>query len=175
MPWNSASLGFRLVALAAASGAAVSCGSADEGDGSVDKSVLPAGTVSCAEDERIDTYTANLDKPGALGVLSFRFSDLTPAPPAKGANTFHVRVTDASGANMQGDLHVALTMPDHGHGTQVKPVVSFDAASGEYTVTPLYLFMAGVWRIEFDAYAGSADAPAATPLDRAVLYFCIEG
>ena len=112
---------------------------------------------------------------GELGLLSFRFSDLAPAPPAKGTNTFHVRVTDTSGSEMTGDLHVALTMPDHGHGTQVKPVVSFDAASGEYTVTPLFLFMPGVWRIEFDAYAGPAGTPAATPLDRAVLHFCIEG
>ena len=68
---------------------------------------------------------------------------------------------------------MSLTMPDHGHGTPVTPVISFDAATGEYTVTPLYLFMAGVWRIQFEAYADEADG--AVPLDRARLFFCIEG
>jgi hypothetical protein len=134
---------------------------------------LPEGEVSCAEDARIDTYTDNMDKPGELGVLSFRFSDVEPAPPAKGSNTFHVRVTGANGAPVTGALHVALTMPDHGHGTPVTPVVSFDAATDEYTVTPLYLFMAGVWRIQFEAYAGTDQG--ALPLDRTRLFFCIQG
>lgn len=112
-----------------------------------------------------------MDKPGELGVLSFQFSDLEPAPPAKGSNTFHVRVSDASGALVEGELGVALRMPDHGHGTSVKPVVS-DTAIGTYTVTPLYLFMAGVWRIEFDAYAG---ADVSQPVDSVALHFCVEG
>ena len=134
---------------------------------------LPEGNVSCSADPRIDTYTANMDKPGELGLLSFRFSDVEPAPPAKGSNTFHVRITGADQAPVTGDLRVALIMPDHGHGTPVTPVISFDEATGEYTVTPLYLFMAGVWRIQFEAYAGSADG--ALPLDRTRLFFCIEG
>lgn len=134
---------------------------------------LPEGEVSCIGDPRVDTYTTNMDKPGELGVLSFRFSDVEPAPPAKGSNTFHVRITDADATAMTGDLRVSLTMPDHGHGTPVTPVISFDEATGEYTVTPLYLFMAGVWRIQFEAYAGAA--AGAVPLDRTRLFFCIEG
>ncbi|HKO90723.1 MAG TPA: FixH family protein [Polyangiaceae bacterium] len=134
---------------------------------------LPAGEVSCTEDPRLDTYTADMEKPGELGLVSFRFSGAEPAPPAKGSNTFHVRVTGADDVPMSGDLRVSLTMPDHGHGTTVKPEISFDAATQEYTVTPLFLFMAGVWRIQFEAYAGSAEG--ALPVDRTRLFFCIEG
>jgi hypothetical protein len=93
MPWNRRSRGSGVAVLAPVSRAALSyaalscaalgCGSSsDAGDGSPDTSALLAGTVSCAGDERVDTYTANLDKAGELGVLSFRFCDLTPAPPA---------------------------------------------------------------------------------------------
>jgi len=133
----------------------------------------PEDDVSCVEDPRVDTYAANMDKPGELGLLSFSFSDAEPAPPAKGSNTFHVRITAADATPVTGDLRVSLIMPDHGHGTSVKPVVSFDAATNEYTVTPLFLFMAGVWRIQFEAYAGAA--ADAVPLDRTRLFFCIEG
>jgi len=133
----------------------------------------PEATVSCTEDPRLDTYAGELDKPGELGVLSFRFSDLSPTPPAKGSNTFHVQVSDASGAIMQGALDVDLRMPDHGHGTSVEPVISFDAAVGQYTVSPLFLFMPGVWRIEFSAFSGTDDT--SPELDRVVLHFCVEG
>ncbi len=141
------------------------CGSS-EGD--------PAdGTVSCEQDPRLDAYAGQLDKAGERGLLFFHFSDLEPAPPAKGSNTFHVRVSDAAGAPMQGALEVDLRMPDHGHGTSVEPVVSFDDALGRYTITPLFLFMPGVWRIEFDAYSSAdADAPE---IDRVALHFCVEG
>jgi hypothetical protein len=130
-------------------------------------------TVSCTADPRLDSYTGELSKSGELGVLSFRFSDLDPAPPARGNNTFYVQVNDAAGQTMQGALEVNPRMPDHGHGTSVEPVATFDPALGRYEVRPLYLFMPGVWRIEFDVYAASASGAAV--LDRVALHFCIEG
>jgi hypothetical protein len=147
----------------------VACGSGDDDGTSTD----PNATVSCTEDPRLDVYADGLDKAGELGVVTFHFSELEPNPPAKGSNTFHLKMNDAAGAAMQGGLGVDLKMPDHGHGTSVKPVVSFDASRVQYTVTPLYLFMPGVWEIRFDAYAG--DAGEGTPLDSVVLHFCVEG
>jgi len=129
-------------------------------------------TVSCRDDPRLDVYTDNMDKPGELGVLTFRFSDFEPAPPAKGSNTFHVQASDANGLSVTGSLGVGLTMPDHGHGTSVKPLVTLDAATSTYSVTPLYLFMPGVWRIEFDAAPVGSES---MPLDRVTLHFCVEG
>jgi len=146
----------------------------DRGDGLVgeDGQPLPEGTVACAEDPRVDNYVA-LDKPGELGVLSFRLSAVEPAPPAKGNNVFQLEISDAAGEPIEGDLHVDLKMPDHGHGTSVKPTIDFDPQTEQYTVSPLYLFMPGVWRIQLEAYAGAA--AGATPLDRTALYFCIQG
>lgn len=134
----------------------------------------PGGeSVSCTADARVDGYTGALEKPGELGVLSFRFSDLEPAPPARGNNTFHVQVSDAAGGAPEVALEVDLRMPDHGHGTSVEPRVTAGETPGRYTVSPLYLFMPGVWRIEFDAYASAAEGSPA--LDRVTLHFCIEG
>jgi hypothetical protein len=138
-----------------------------------DGQTLTQTSVSCQDDPRVATYHPPMETQGELGILSFRFPELDPSPPAKGSNTFHLQISDASGAPITGDLGVNLLMPDHGHGTSVVPSVSFDASTNEYTVTPLYLFMAGVWRIQFDAYAGSQSDGAA--LDRATVYFCIEG
>jgi hypothetical protein len=131
------------------------------------------GEVSCVDDTRVDHYTANLKKPGQKGVYTFQLSQSDPAPPSKGSNTFVLKVTSADNMAVAGDLRVSLKMPDHGHGTSIKPVVSFDGASGSYTVKPLYLFMAGVWRIQFDVYAGDPDA--GPPTDTVAFLFCIQG
>lgn len=131
-----------------------------------------AGEVSCSDDPRVDTYTAKLAKPGDEGVLGFELTESEPAPPAKGANTWTLTVTDADGNALSGTLGVDLFMPDHGHGTSVPPVISFDDASQTYTVKPVYLFMPGVWRITLDYYADPSDKK---PLDEAEFYFCIEG
>jgi hypothetical protein len=131
-----------------------------------------SGDVSCATDERVDTYTAGLRKEGESDVLSFAIVTSEPAPPAKGSNAFEVEVADSDGAAQAGDLRVSLFMPDHGHGTSVTPVVTYDEDTGRFTLTPLYLFMAGVWRITFEF---RADPDAKAPLDRATFFFCIEG
>jgi YtkA-like protein len=147
---------------------ALGCGSSDE-----DPPGAATPTVSCVGDPRLDSYSGELDKAGERGLLSFRFFNLEPSPPARGNNTFHVEVRDAAGAEMQGDLRVDSTMPDHGHGTSVEPVITPDPALGSFTVEPLYLFMPGVWRLRFSAFD---DATASAPLlDSVVLHFCVEG
>jgi hypothetical protein len=75
-------------------------------------------------------------------------------------------VTDASGQVLPGlSLSVLPFMPDHGHGTAVNASVTAQGG-GDYTVTPLYFFMPGVWRIRFTS-AGSSDT--------ADFWFCIPG
>ncbi|HEX5100804.1 MAG TPA: FixH family protein [Polyangiaceae bacterium] len=128
------------------------------------------GEVTCTADARVDTYVAGLTADGERGVLAFRIDSSEPAPPAKGGNTWEVSVLDADGNLASGDLGVALDMPDHGHGSQVEPEVTYDEESGRFTITPLYLFMAGVWRIEL-TLASDADKV----VDRGTFYFCIEG
>jgi len=74
---------------------------------------------------------------------------------------------------MSGALTANLRMPDHGHETSVQPVITFDAASSTYTINPAFLFMPGVWRIQFDEYDPSVDA--GTSMDTGVFYFCVNG
>jgi hypothetical protein len=134
---------------------------------------LPSGEVSCTTDPRVDSYVAGLKKDGRLGVLSFQLDESNPAPPAKGANTFVLQVSDASAERPDVALRVDLKMPDHGHGTSVVPKITFDADSQSFTIAPLYLFMAGVWRIDFSAYENGSDTN--TLVDGASFFFCIEG
>lgn len=149
-----------------------SAGPPPGGSGNVAGAAGLEGDVTCADDSRVDTYTAGLAKPGAAGELTFTLFSSEPAPPAKGGNTFEVSVADGSGAVAAGDLRLELLMPDHGHGTQVPAVVTFDVDTQRFTLSPVYLFMAGVWRVELALYD---DAEAATPRDHATFYFCIEG
>jgi len=132
---------------------------------------LASGEVSCTTDPRVDSYAAGLEKAGRLGVFSFRLDDSAPAPPAKGANTFVLQVVDASGASADVALSVDLKMPDHGHGTSIVPTVSFDPDAQSFTIAPLYLFMPGVWRIDFTARGSGTEAAS----DSAEFFFCIEG
>jgi len=141
---------------------------ADAGDTVVGAGGL-TGEVTCTDDPRVDTYVAGLTAPGERGTLTFRIDSSEPAPPAKGGNTWELSVLDADGNPMGGDLAVKLDMPDHGHGSQVEPEVTYDEVSGRFSITPLYLFMAGVWRIELEL---SAEEKL---VDRGTFYFCIEG
>jgi hypothetical protein len=130
------------------------------------------GEVSCTSDPRVDTYTANLTRAGERGTLIFRLNSSDPVPPAKGPNTFVVSVLDGDGQAVSADLRIALLMPDHGHGTQVPATVTYDESSGTYSIAPVYLFMAGVWRVELGLYS---DTDQTKPVDTAVFFFCIEG
>jgi hypothetical protein len=143
--------------------------STSQGDVQVDENgqPLPTGTVDCSNDPRLADYIG-VDTMGELGVLAFRLEQVMPAPPARGSNTFQLRLHDTTGAPMTAELRVDLRMPDHGHGTSVRPRISA-GADGQYTIEQLYLFMPGVWRIELEAREGSA------ALDRKALFFCIEG
>ncbi len=137
--------------------------SPEPGDGNE----LPAGSVDCTADPRLEG-DVGVDAMGELGVLSFRLEQLAPSPPARGTNIFQLHIQDTSGAPMLGELRVDPRMPDHGHGTSIRPRV-VAGESGQYTIEQLYLFMAGIWRIEVEA---RTDGVA---LDRKAFFFCIQG
>jgi hypothetical protein len=150
----------------------------------------PSGEVGCATQPGLDDYAAGLKKPGGMGRFEFELVSSNPAPPALDDNTFVVRVTGAgSDEPLNGDLSVALDMPQHGHPSPTPPTITFDPATKLYTLDPMNLFMVGLWQITFsfasvsqleNGAAGSAggpdDADAASngPADSAVFKFCIE-
>ncbi len=145
-------------------------GTPDDGSSSGGSAGL-TGDVSCATDARVDAYAPGMVKQGEQGELSFELVGSEPGPPRKGSNEVRLRVTDSGGAPVSLALSVDLQMPDHGHGSSVVPSISFDPDTQVFTIAPLYLFMPGVWRIDF-AVSGPDDA---APLDRASFFFCIEG
>jgi hypothetical protein len=134
---------------------------------------LLEGAVSCAMDPRIDTYTAGLTKAGAKGAAQVKIVSADPAPPAKGGNTWSIQILDASGNPLDATVTVDEKMPDHGHGTAVKPKITPGDGAGTYTIAPLYLFMAGVWRVQLSILPAGADG--GPPIDVVSFYFCIEG
>ncbi len=111
-------------------------------------------------------YTPNLaaSATGAKVVLV----DASPAPPARGTNTWTLKVTDAQGNSIPGAIITAKPfMPDHGHGSSVQPVITANP-DGTFGVTPLYLFMPGLWQVTFTV-------KTATTSDDVVFSFCIAG
>jgi hypothetical protein len=120
-------------------------------------------TVTCASDPRVDTYVANLTKASTSGQMKVTLVASDPAPPVKGTNVWTVKVTDAAGNPMPGDLTIAPFMPDHGHPSPTKPDVA-PQPDGTIKISSLYLFMGGVWRITITSGTESV-----------AFFFCVAG
>src|SRR5262245_50012494 len=94
---------------------------------------------------------------------------VSPDPAIKGTDTMTVQIVDGTGAPVDGlTMKATPYMPDHTHGTSVKAVVTA-GGGGMYTITPLYLYMAGYWEITLDL------TPATGTPDSVVLPICIQG
>ncbi len=140
----------------------------------------PSGSLGCDSQAGVDSYAAGMKKAGAAGLYSFQLVSSMPAPPALDNNQFVVQVTEADGTPVNGQLSVALVMPQHGHPSPDPPVITFDAASKAFTLDPMNLFMVGLWKLTFsftpdsgEAGAAGTDGAASTG-DSAVFEFCID-
>src|SRR6266404_6181855 len=103
--------------------------------GSSQSSPDAGDVVNCTNDPRVAAYAPNLSVNSTGGGMKFVLVSSDPAPPAKGTDTWALRVTDTSGQAMSGlSLSAVLFMPDHGH------------------------FMPGVWRITFNVASPSDSA-----------------
>jgi hypothetical protein len=125
--------------------------------------------IPCATDFRAEHYVPGMQKTALNGQTIVTLLSSDPGPPIKGNNVWQVLVTDAANAPQPGTtLKVNPFMPDHGHGSPARTVVKPLPAPGQYTVAPLYLFMAGLWEITFNVTAQSGVQ------DAVVFRFCIE-
>lgn len=165
---------YRHALLATALGALASvlpaCGSGGN-DGATGGTSGAATTTSaaCAADNRKDIYAAGLSKQTATGALSIKLMEATPAPPQKQSNALVLQVVDAAGMPVDGaTLSVTPFMPDHGHGSSVKPTVT-PMGGGVYDVANVYLPMPGLWRLTV-----TVQLPNVAAQD-AAFQFCIDG
>mgnify|MGYP001561145957 CR=1 FL=1 len=127
-----------------------------------------ATLYNCATETRADTYAPNMVKIGSQGLYQFVLVESVPAPPAKGDNTWTLRILDLNDMGIDGaTLTVTPFMPDHGHGTAIEAVVT-PGGNGTYTADPVNLWMPGLWRTTIAVNDGGA-------VDDAVFAFCIEG
>lgn len=116
-----------------------------------------------------DTFTVGLDHHGSAGRLDFAMMSADPAPPARGNNTWLVQIdtmTDGSDtAPLTGaTMTVTPYMPAHGHGTPVTVIVT-EGSGGQYTLSPVNLWMPGVWQTTIDVTSPVTDS--------AVFTFCL--
>lgn len=158
-----------VLALVVATVAVTACSGGDDGasPGTSGTAVSSGTTSACATDTRKDIYTAGLAK--TSGALSVKLMDATPAPPAKQSNALTFVVTDAAGKAVDGaTLSVTPFMPDHGHGSSVKPTVT-PMGGGTYDVANVYLPMPGLWRLTV-----TVQMPNVAAQDVA-FSFCIDG
>jgi hypothetical protein len=74
----------------------------------------------------------------------------SPQPPQRGLDEARLTLTRRDGQPLEGVmLTVTPWMPEHGHGTSVAPTVMANG-DGTWTVSNLYLAMAGQWQLRID-------------------------
>lgn len=119
----------------------------------------------CADDPRAQTYKPGIEQDGSMGQMHFTLLKSDPTPMIKGTNTWQLGLTDTSGNPVtNADITITPYMPDHGHGTSI--IAKATAKDGGYELTPLYLFMGGIWEVTIAAKTDTLD-------DSAVFTFCI--
>lgn len=123
--------------------------------------------VNCSTVTDDDDFVIGLNKMGDGGVLSFTIMAGDPAPPIRGDNSWVIRVDAAGGAPVSGaSISVTPFMPAHGHSSGKAVVVTPDAAAGQYRLSPVNLWMPGVWETTVNVTSGSGN-------DQVVFKFCI--
>jgi hypothetical protein len=141
------------------------CGTSDPADDDMPD-------VDCSMVQGVDTFHVGLEHQGANGNIDFQMMSIDPAPnPARGDNTWVVQLNQMAsgvvGSPMDGaTLEVTPFMPAHQHGTPVEVKVSPAGEPGQYTLSPVNLWMPGVWETTINVTSGSTT-------DHAVYRFCI--
>lgn len=149
-----------LMGAAALAATAMGCGGgAENTDGAL---------FSCETETRAVEYMPGLTRTSASGAWQAVLVTSEPGPPIKGTNTWTMKVLDAAGAAHDDITVTARTfMPDHNHGSTIKAHVT-PTGDGRYRVTPLYLYMPGLWQVTLDVE--TADGP-----DSVMFPICIPG
>jgi hypothetical protein len=127
--------------------------------------------VNCATETRDDVFVVGLAKMGTGGALEFKLMSANPAPPARDDNTWQLQLSSVTGGTVGAPvpgatLTVTPFMPDHQHGSGKAVVVEPMTEAGHYNLTPINLWMPGLWETTISASSASGS-------DSAVFRFCI--
>ena len=127
--------------------------------------------VDCSTITGTDTFAVPLKHMGVGGKLYFQMEDAEPAPPARDDNTWVVEIDSVAsgvvGSPVDGaSLTVTPFMPAHQHGTPVPVQIMPAGMPGRYTLSPVNLWMPGVWETTIAVTSGGTS-------DSAVYEFCI--
>jgi hypothetical protein len=123
--------------------------------------------IDCSMITGTDQFTIGLSKTGDNGQLTFSIVSGDPAPPTRGDNTWVVQVdTQGAAAPVTGaSIDVTPFMPAHQHGAGKSVQVTPMPTAGQYQLSPVNLWMPGVWE---------TTVHVATPSDDKVVFrFCI--
>lgn len=132
---------------------------------------VPSLVVTGADDPLAgaEPYHANLAKPGKSQQVVFTLVMAEPEPPSIGSNHWTVDVHDNEGKPLTGlKLSAATWMPLHAHGSPIV-ATSVEQGAGRYRVSPVELFMPGLWEITLSAQGG--EIPGVIVDDKAVFRF----
>lgn len=130
---------------------------------------LQEGPGTLCADPRADAYQVPLAKSSAAGRFTVTLVESVPGPPNIGTDTWTLQVADMQQQPINNAMiAVKPWMPDHGHGTGVKATVTPSDSDGHYSVTPLYLFMAGYWVVTFTITPSDGSAA-----DTVAFSFCL--
>ena len=127
---------------------------------------VPDDELDCATVTDDDEFAIGLVKHGA-SALDFTIMAGNPAPPTRGDNSWVVQVTTSAGVSVP-DASIVVTpiMPLHGHGAGKSVVVETMPDAGQYQLSPVNLWMPGVWETTVQASSASGS-------DTVVFKFCI--
>ncbi len=171
---NTMRLNPMTISSARRAGAMIVLATAAVGCGSPDAMVDDASTgplYSCAAETRAVPYAPNVTRTSASGNYKAILLQSTPAPPSRGSDAWTVKFVDANDVAQDGlTVSAAPFMPDHGHPSTIKAVVT-PLGAGEYSMTPLYLYMPGYWEVTL-TLKPSADGGAT---DSVMFPICIPG
>ena len=127
-----------------------------------------AGTsYNCAAETRDDEFVLGLTKTGEAGRLEFKLLTADPAPPARGDNTWQLQLSTLAGPAPVSDASMSVRpfMPDHTHGSGKSVVVTPLTEPGQYELSPVNLWMPGLWEVTIQVSGASGD--------RVVFRFCL--
>lgn len=153
----------RITVVAAALLVAAGCTTA--GDPAVDTNVCDGSAT------QYDVFESGLAKVGEAGVLQVKLAAANPAPPLKGDNAWQLQLLDSDGQPLPDGkvTKVSPYMPDHGHGTNVAPLIGELDDDAMSDVTSIDFMMPGVWTITVEGETGDGTK------DSAVFSFCVDG